>query len=287
MKRYYVVSDLHLEGLVGLCTWQGELRDSHQILENSYLPLFAANAQEHNVLLLAGDFCEARHLHYFLPMLAEAAQRFNYQEIYYIAGNHEYWHKSFGQTESLIRDLIKGHPILSQRMRFLQNEKVVLDDDTLLLAASLWYHLSPADEYPISLRMNDYKRIRGDDFRRLTYPAHIRPRFHESWHFIKKQLESLDKGKRIIIMTHHIIGSAYLKLTPYEDSRGYGSLIPDDVLDTLYKHGDNIIFVHGHSHIRHPQEYVNEYGIRSFCNTVGYWKDEYKGIPHCPLKLPL
>lgn len=294
----YTISDLHFEIIIG--NQYGFQEKQHDILNLVYLPLLTPDTiSPNNILLLAGDICKARQLHYVLPLFEHLITQGYYRDIYYIAGNHEFWRSSWQSTSIKIRDAIKHNSILNQHFHFLDNDVVLLDNNTQLIGSTLWFNTT--NIYQNEWRREDERKI-TKDFVKIAYEYphsnkssvlyrtlqlfDVQKRHERDVQFILNALETgAQQGLFSIVLTHHAPSIRYLAHKKDKNGKalygleeqsahGYGSNLPT----SLTKYKDHILsWIHGHTHFPKVIEYQHEYGFNVICNTAGYWEDEFFG----------
>ena len=265
MKIYYI-SDIHLEFF---------LDKNNQLIKNSvvsnlldlvYLPILSSveNTDDENILLLAGDICTGKYFHFFIPLFEKALLVGNYQKIFMIAGNHEYYHSDFLKAPLAIKTAISNSPILKNKMFYIDNENIVLNNHVNLIASTLWYKVPAHFELKITDELNDYVYImksnknigaigRGYSYNQhehtlIDYPF-IYQKYVDSINFIKNSLIQNNKTNlKSIVMTHHALSERFMIGTIYEDNPdnvyGYGTVMPYDFLDEKVNIEEYSIWTH-------------------------------------------
>lgn len=177
MKIQYA-SDLHLE--FGA--------NSVYLRDNPMLP-----AGE--ILILAGDVGylgdAGFHKHPFWDWANE-----NFRRVIIIPGNHELY-KSFD-----INALHNGWRLrIRDNVEYVYNEVIALDDETDLVATTLWSQIRPEDAFYTEKAVSDFHRISNGKYRlsweRFNY-EHDRCR-----QFLEHSIAN-SKAKKIIVVSHHV-----------------------------------------------------------------------------------
>lgn len=277
MKLYYI-SDLHLECLV---TQNGV---NQEILERDFYPLFQTNNKnETNILLLGGDICTAKHLHYFVPFFEKIVTDYGFNKVFYIAGNHEFYGATLSDVNGIIKNTLSKSNFLKDKMFYLDNDVVDLNDEVQLVATTLWYQVPSSYHYPIEQALNDFQKIKicqNNKYSKIHYPD-IEKEYLKNLSFIKNALQTgFEKNKKTVLFTHHACNISFVKGTKYEDNPdntyGYGTSFP---IQWQYEYGQYleqiIACVHGHSHRYAPHVYQDELGLTCYQNTLGYYDYEY------------
>lgn len=241
-----------------------------------------------DVLILAGDICEATEFRSILPeqykyiktvqpkdmslkqrinlfLLEECSQK--YKHVIMVAGNHEHYNGTFDKTIQHIRDNTPNN------FRVLDNDCFEVDD-VLFMGATMWTDCNKGDPLTIhALRygMNDYeyiKKIYGTNQVGKLIPSVTIEEHEKTLAYFKLILDNPKNAlKKVVIVTHHAPTS--LSVTDrYKDDHlmngGYHSKLDDFILDNpQIKY-----WVHGHTHHKHDYM-VGDY-TRVLCNPRGY-----------------
>jgi len=236
------------------------------------------------VLILAGDICEARtlknefHKTKLLDRVPGAFKSYDffysecakYEKVFYVMGNHEHYHGRFDKTYNQLKEMMPGNITL------LENE-VVDYKGVMFLGATLWTDLNKGDPitvYTIKGFMNDYKCIQNfypekSLYHKLT-PEHTAGVHRKTKEYFSKVLTE-NKDKPFVVVTHmapsfQSVNEKFIRETT--TNGGYASAMDEFVLDH-----DNIkIWVHGHMH--DPVDYkIGD--TRVLANPRGYtpWED--------------
>jgi predicted phosphodiesterase len=121
-------------------------------------------------------------------------------QVVYVAGNHEFYGTDIDRTVEKARAAAAG-----SNVHVLQNDSVILDGVTFL-GCTLWtdFDLFGDAEYAMTAAgetMNDYKKIRTQNYERRLRPMHTMQRHQESRDFIARELRKPKTGPRIVV-TH-------------------------------------------------------------------------------------
>jgi predicted phosphohydrolase len=145
-----------------------------------------------DILLLGGDImllAQMEQHNDFLDLVAAS-----YKQVYWIAGNHEYYHSDIAAKSSTMNVAIRDNV-------FLVNNTTVSIGDTDLVCSTLWSHISPANEWDITRSMADFGAIRkaADRFTVADYNA-----LHEQGRQFIEQAVANSRAKHKIVLTHHL-----------------------------------------------------------------------------------
>jgi predicted phosphohydrolase len=144
-----------------------------------------------DILILAGDIVLFSHIYAeksFFDYLSD-----NFQHVYWLPGNHEYYRSDFNQRTGTFQENIRSNVTL------LNNTNIV-HQDTRLVFSTLWSQIDPTKELVIKKVMSDFKliTINGrviniDDYNNLHA---------DCLSFLKSQLTT-PTTQRTIVATHH------------------------------------------------------------------------------------
>ena len=174
MKVQYC-SDLHLE------FWENR----NFLKENPIVP-------SADILILAGDvmlFSEMYRHKDFFDFLSKS-----YKVVYWIPGNHEYYHSSMDGRVGTFREQIRDNI-------FLLNDSVEIIDDVRFVFSTLWSFIGKEAEHEIWQSLNDFRMIKVGK-KKLT--PEVYNKLHlESKEFLTNTLRTQFEGKTVVI-THHV-----------------------------------------------------------------------------------
>jgi Icc-related predicted phosphoesterase len=250
-------------------------------LEFGYQPLPGGD-----VLILAGDICEARSLikEYHSTRIIDAepgTYRYvdffekecaKYQKVLYVMGNHEHYHGRFDKTY----EELKGR--LPANITLLENE-IVEHNGIMFMGATLWTDCNKGDDltvYHLKGSMNDYRVVQNYYKDKNLYHKLI-PEYTCGVHRRTKEwfrlMLSMHREKPFVVITHHAPSFKSVPPQFVHDklmNGGYASDLSEDILDN-----ENIRYwIHGHMH--DPVDY--EIGAtRVISNPRGYhgWDQNY------------
>lgn len=212
------------------------------------------------VLILAGDICEARDFKkdFHSTRVLDAApgtykwvdffyrECAKYDRVFYVMGNHEHYHGRFDRTYYDIQ------PILPRNVRILENE-YELYNGVLFLGATLWTDCNkgnPLAVHTIKYGMNDYRLIKNhyvnkDIYYKLT-PEHTISVHRETRDFFRKTLREYYDTPTVVI-THH--GPTYMSINEkYKNEHLMNGAYTSDLSDLILDNEQIRYWVHGHMH---------------------------------------
>ena len=174
MKIQYV-SDLHLE-----------FSENREFIRKN--PLTPVG----DILILAGDIVLFEKI--------ECAEEFfnfcssNFNETYWIAGNHEYYHGNLeGRTGQFIENIRSNVHLV--------NNYWIQKDNTRIIFSTLWTSISPENAWHIQNGLNDYHVIKDGDKRFSTFRSN--ELFQENLAFIQEAVTK-NELEKCIVVTHHV-----------------------------------------------------------------------------------
>lgn len=143
-----------------------------------------------DILILAGDVVPFTRIEIekeFFDYLSD-----NFQHVYWLPGNHEYYSSDFNQRTGAFQENIRSNVTLL-------NNATIVHQDTRLVFSTLWSQIDPTKEHAIKKVMSDFKlitingrKINIDDYNTLHADA---------LRFL--QTELTPTTQRTIVVTHH------------------------------------------------------------------------------------
>ena len=174
MKIQYC-SDLHLE-----------FRDNQNYLHDN--PLIPKG----EVLLLAGDIVPVgiidKHK-WFFDLVSD-----NFEQVYWIAGNHEYYHSDLQNYKGTFHEKIRSN------VHFINNKTIVYKDVNFI-CSTLWSKISADKALEVERSVTDFYTISmgGEKFT----PAVFNQLHETHLDYVKKELDKL-ANQKAIVLTHHV-----------------------------------------------------------------------------------
>ena len=236
--RVQYASDLHLEF--------GE--NSRWLKEHPLIP-------SADILVLAGDIGYLGDDNYIShPFWNRVSEDFN--QVIVVPGNHELY-KFFD-----INELRNGWQFeIRHNIRVCYNSVIALNEETDLIASTLWAHIPPSEEYLTERCVSDFKRIRNGEFRLSAQ------RFNEEHevcrNFIEKAV-SESNAERIVVATHHVPSFA-LMAEEFKNSSINGAFTVE--LAGMIAESRINCWIYGHSH-RNIDKMIGS--TRCVSNQLGY-----------------
>lgn len=266
--RIKLVSDLHLE----------------------FSDINITNNEDADVLILGGDIMIAQDLHDHpeytnssdqqaiangtgLGKRQHNAQRFRdflkrcsfqFSDVIYIAGNHEFYNGKWVKGIQYLRDECAKYP----NIHFLERDSVKIDDVTFI-GGTLWTDMNKGD--PLTLHavrdmMNDFRIVRNDEkgYTALK-PMDTALRHRETLQYIRSVVAE-HHDEKFVVVGHHSPSTKSIHPMYAHDTIMNGAY-HSDLSEFILDHPQIKLWTHGHTH--HPFDYmIGE--TRVVCNPRGY-----------------
>lgn len=249
MKIQYC-SDLHLEFPI----------NKKFLKENPVVPMG-------DVLILAGDIVPFRLMdkqNDFFKFCSD-----NFEETYWIAGNHEYYGSDITEKSGIFHENIESN------VHLLNNTSIAIEE-TQLIFTTLWSKINPAHQWQIEGGMNDFRAIRYGKYRFTT--DRLNDLHLENLAFLNKALKE-NKLRNRIVVTHHVPTFRNYPL------QYRGSILNEafavELTDLIEEYKPNY-WIYGHHHENIPEFMIHETVMLT--NQLGYVEmGENKGFD--PMKI--
>jgi 3',5'-cyclic AMP phosphodiesterase CpdA len=254
--RLWILSDLHLELTRG---WDLPFPDER--------PAF-------DVLVVAGDLTTRME-----RGVAWLRDRVTDRPVIYVSGNHEAYGRDIDRTIEKARAAADGSNI-----HVLENEAVAIGGTTFI-GCTLWtdFELFGDADYAMSVAaetMNDYRKIRIQNYALRLRPKHTLRKHKESRDFIASELRKPKTGPRVVV-TH--MGPHPTAVRGGFERDISSAAYTSDCSDLMVMGVD--AWIHGHTHETYDRKIA---GTRLVTNQKGYgpWRpaettwDNAKFDPH-------
>lgn len=229
-------SDLHLEFPVNRTF----------IKQNPLLP-------KAETLILAGDIILLRDLERHQDFFSYLSDSF--KTVYWIAGNHEYYHFDIVDKCGAFCENIRSNV-------FLLNNTTAVVDGVHLVFSTLWSKISETNRWNIERGLNDFKAIiyMGNHFTADLYnQLHI-----ENLKFLKKELARL-RGDRVVVTTHHV--PTFLGYPEKYKGDGLHEAFATELFDFI-KYTQPNYWIYGHHHYNSSGIKIGNTRLQT--NQLGY-----------------
>ncbi len=226
-------------------------------LHNEFDP-FIPETLNCDVVILAGDIdLKTRGVEW-------ARQSFS-GPVLYVPGNHEFYGGHLTHT------LEKLRAAQDDRVRVLDRDEVVIAG-VRFLGATMWTDFTSTGNPPIAAftaqnGLNDFKKIRTADFRRIR-PADLIAESSKTRDWLSAKLAEPFDGPTVVI-THHAPSLRSLQDNPH--AGGHMDAAYANSWESLMGGDQVALWVHGHSHTAVDYDMA---GTRVVCNPRGYPGEE-------------
>jgi predicted phosphohydrolase len=256
--KFRLISDLHLEFLAEdfhktkLYSGNPPKSLSEQALE--LIPVMPDEKEQ--VLILAGDICNARDVLELSDFFTELNDRFKL--VIYIMGNHEYYFHNYKKTYEYVKWALECFDNI-----IVMNNNILELDDCLIVAGTMWTNFDNGN--PLSI---EYARGAMSDYRLVNNGSAILSPYdtieeHKKFMLVFDKLNEYP-DKPLVVVTHH--APSYKSVTP----EFVGSPLNPAFVNNL----DNFIsqlnikyWIHGHVHSKCDYMIDN---TRVIANPRGY-----------------
>ena len=208
-----------------------------------------------DVLLLAGDitlFSAMEQYDEFFDYVSD-----NFEMVYWIPGNHEYYHY----------DLVNKCGSLNEKIRnnvFLVNNVTVKLEEVRFILTTLWSKISPPNQWNIQQHLSDFHVIRYKD--EPFTPFHYNQLHEESHNFLLHELSEKHTGTTIVV-THHL--PTLLHYPEKYKGDALNEAFATELFD-LVEQSDIDFWIYGHHHQNIPSFEIG--GTQLLTNQLGYVK---------------
>lgn len=228
-KIAHWTTDTHLNFKIN----PGVLRKFFQSVNRCQTPVF-----------ITGDIGDGLSLERNLCTLATSSD----QTIYFITGNHDYYHSSFKRTQEIIDYCVSENPNLVYLPKY---GAVKLSEDTCVIGTEGWCDgRTVADLTFTPFGLNDFSYIKDFSFgNKKDVISIFQKRADDGLSQLKQRMnQAVKKYKKIIILSHH---APFGRMTIFNDLQPFyvwydaGVYISEFVLD----YPDiNFLWLSGHTH---------------------------------------
>lgn len=153
-----------------------------------------------DALVITGDIADAPSLSTILREMAQILQK----PIYFVLGNHDYYHSGISEVKKEVRELCANYSLLHW---LSEEQRVMLDQDTILLGQDSWADGRYGDYQNSRVVLNDSRAIHDLFKAAILGRNQLLQKMQELADLDAKTMNanlisSIGKGVKIIILTH-------------------------------------------------------------------------------------
>ena len=239
MKIQYC-SDLHLE-----------FEENRKFLKtNPILPVG-------EILLLAGDITLLRTKEESKDFFKYLSK--NFKTVYWIPGNHEYYHSDIATIALPLFENIFDNV-------FLLNNKTIILEDVEIIFSTLWSNIPVQQEWTVQKSVSDFFYIKNNG--KTIMPKDFNKLHETDLNFIKTEI-SKPTSKRRIVVTHHV--PTFKHYPPqYKNSEINGAFATE--LYDLIENSKIDYWLYGHHHCNVADFKIGNTNM--ITNQLGYVKEK-------------
>lgn len=235
------------------------------------------NQQNANILILAGDICNAKDLDkqsergdrsrdFFRRVSAE------FPHTLYVTGNHEVYSGDFAKVHTQIQNFFDTHHIAN--ITLLDKTSVVIDGYDFH-GGTLWSDFNNMDAHTMhnaATVMNDYRGVKNshDSVSWKFLPKHALRDHQKMCNYLQDAMESYREigreDNRVVVITHHAPSRGSVHEKYAHDSLMNGNFYTN-MNEFILANPQIQLWIHGHMHDPF------DYGVgdtRIVCNPRGY-----------------
>jgi Icc-related predicted phosphoesterase len=235
------------------------------------------NTQSADVLILAGDICQAVDVNHDTTM-GRTCQTFfkqvsdRFPRVIYIMGNHEHYQGDYARSRERLQKMLDNHGC--QNVHLLEKDTVTIDDVTFV-GGTLWTDFNREDSlcmWHAGRSMNDYKicknssrGIAGGGYAGRLQPEDTLADHKAMLDYIRIVTEG-QEDKKFVLAVHHAPSSLSVAAC-YKDDLLMNGNFYTDLSEFILDRPQIRLICHGHMHN------VSDYEIgttRVVCNPRGY-----------------
>ncbi|ABE40877.1 metallophosphoesterase [Rhodopseudomonas palustris BisB5] len=238
------------------------LSDLHMELTRGWDLPGAADRPPFDVMVVAGDVMPG-----FARGVRWLAERVVDRPVIMVAGNHEHYGRDLDREIEKAREAATG-----TNVTVLQNSTAIVNG-VLFLGATYWTDFdlfgTPIASMSVAAEMlNDYRKIRVDNYSRRLRPQHTLLRHRESRAFVEETLRAAPATMKRVLVTHHPVHPVGGRSRPHGHDLAGDQLAPAYMSDCseLFELGLDAA-VSGHTHVS-LDEIVGK--TRLISNSKGY-----------------
>ena len=240
-------------------------------------PIELANDQGADVLILAGDICQAvdapndtqvgRVVQTFFEQVSA-----RFPKVIYIMGNHEHYQGDFARSRERLQRMLDQHAC--HNVHLLEKDTVTIKDVTFV-GGTLWTDFNREDSlcmWHAGQSMNDYRVCRNSD-RGISgggYASRLQPEDtlaeHKAMLEYIRQVTEGQTDKQFVVVAHHAPSSESVSEFYKGDTLMNGNFYTD-LSEFILDRPQIRLWAHGHMH-NNSNYWIGE--TRVVCNPRGY-----------------
>ena len=208
-----------------------------------------------DILLLAGDVVPFAQLPLHQDFFDFVSK--SYKAVYWIPGNHEYYHSDIADRSGVVHEAIRDNV-------FLVNNTTVSIENLDIICTTLWSRISPANEWDIRRAMSDFHVIKSG---RGTLSIGQYNALHtDSLEFLADALQESTAPHKIVL-THHV--PTLMNYPPKYKGDVLNEAFASELHD-LIEVSRADYWIYGHTHYNTPDFKIGSTWLLS--NQLGYVK---------------
>jgi predicted phosphohydrolase len=222
-----------------------------------------------DILLLAGDICEAHNLHRYTSFIEEISEKF--RQVYVIMGNHDHYNSIFQDTITKLKEIYQPY----KNIKVLEKETVELPNGMILYGATLWtnFNNNIMSKIVCQKSLNDFTCIKYESpiersIKRNFYPDDAVLDYKWAIAILGNELET-HPDNDFLVMTHHAPCQQSIA-TLYKNDTDLNGGFVNHLEEFILEHPQIKYWVHGHTH--NSFDYMIGQ-CRVICNPRGYGKE--------------
>jgi len=207
------------------------------------------------ILILAGDIVPFalmdQHQDFFDLVSA------NYEQVYWVPGNHEYYHSDIAQRSGIVHEQIRSN------VRLVNNVSV-LHGAVELIFSTLWSNINPVYEWQIERAMSDFHLIKYNGCR---YSIPVYNELHKQCLEFIQQTLAVSEAKYKVVVTHHV--PTFMNYPPKYKGDILNQAFVTELHDFIAS-SDVLAWIYGHHHSNVVDFKIGSTTLRT--NQLGYVK---------------
>ena len=144
------------------------------------------------ILILAGDIVPFAVMCRYNDFFDELSA--NFEMVYWIPGNHEYYHFDIARKPNPLYESVRSNVILF-------NNQTVTYKNIELIFTTLWSYISPANQWQVQQNVNDFHLIKMNGSKFTTHQFN---QLHQTGFEFLQQAVKQNSGMQKIIVSHHV-----------------------------------------------------------------------------------